>query len=347
MFDDIPIVPNLYEAPSNPQAKDCYYNITLDKYYIYDGSQWLEAKLEGNASEDQDTFELKYSMDGGETFTTEIYTNFDELRTALNSPPINNAFYIGITLFSNPAILIPRTDNVSLTGVALLKLQNTTNPKPVDIFKLKYSKDNGTTYVTEVYWDFSILEDRMNSSVLNGVTNIEVSMLEGNDPYGDENEKLNKDIFYLSYSRDGGQTFITEQYDNYDVLINRINAPEMTAVTDIKFSMGTDSAFEIDDGIVGKIYPKIIFNQKLVENLIMNTKEMNQSIFDNTLVFYKDDSSRQYTYRVSLKLPEENEWITRDFSSIAELNQVLSSEYNYSNNTINYPEEIKIEQIGG
>jgi hypothetical protein len=39
MYDDVPIVPNLYEAPSNPVLGDCYYNITLDKYYIYDGKK--------------------------------------------------------------------------------------------------------------------------------------------------------------------------------------------------------------------------------------------------------------------------------------------------------------------
>ncbi len=283
MFDDIPIVPNLYEAPSNPQAKDCYYNITLDKYYIYDGSQWLEAKLEGNTSEDQDTFELKYSMDGGETFTTEIYTNFDELRTALNSPPINNAFYIGITLFSNPAILIPRTDNVSLRGVALLKLQNTTNPKPVDIFKLKYSKDNGSTYVTEVYWDFSILEDRMNSSVLNGVTNIEVSMLEGNDPYGEntDTDTVQK-IFCLKYSKDGGTSYITETYNNFNDLTDRTHSSVMEGVTDIKVSVET-----IDPSIVGRIYPKIIFNQQLVKKLNVNKNNTLESVFDGVLVFHK------------------------------------------------------------
>lgn len=118
MYEDVPIVPNLYSAPSNPLKKDCYYNITLDKYYIYDGTQWLEAKNEndptavnynallvprtGGADLDSiallkfkepnttDVFELKYSTNNGLTFTTENYTDFDLLTTKTNSNDMEN-----------------------------------------------------------------------------------------------------------------------------------------------------------------------------------------------------------------------------------------------------------------
>ena len=39
MSEIIPYVSNLTSAPANPSFKDCYYNITLDKYYIYNGTQ--------------------------------------------------------------------------------------------------------------------------------------------------------------------------------------------------------------------------------------------------------------------------------------------------------------------
>lgn len=118
MYEDVPIVPNLYSAPSNPKKKDCYYNITLDKYYIYDGTQWLEVKNEndptavnynallvprtGGANLDSiallkfkepnttDVFELKYSTNHGLTFTTEVYTDFNLLTTKTNSNSMAN-----------------------------------------------------------------------------------------------------------------------------------------------------------------------------------------------------------------------------------------------------------------
>jgi hypothetical protein len=37
--ENLKIVPNLYEAPTNTDEVKCYYNITEDKYYGYDGTQ--------------------------------------------------------------------------------------------------------------------------------------------------------------------------------------------------------------------------------------------------------------------------------------------------------------------
>ena len=226
MYDDVPIVPNLYEAPSNPQVKDCYYNITLDKYYIYDGTQWLEAKLENDPSIIQDVFELKYSTDGGENFTTETYTNYDALCTALNSK--DNATDVIITTPVYPAIIVPRSNDTSLDGVALLKFKSS-SPGKRDIFTLKYSKDNGISFTTENYNEFWKLTDRLSSTTMSGVTDVAIDMEEVED-----------------------QNLII-----YD-----------------------------EEEIVGKIYPKIIFNQKLVENLYTNGIDTQKSIFDGVLVFY-------------------------------------------------------------
>lgn len=302
MYDDIPIVPNLYSAPENPNYADCYYNITLDKYYIYNGTQWLEAKIQEDSTSEQDIFELKYSLDGGVTITTLQYTDFDELRTALNSPPINEASYIGIVLLSNPAILIPRTNDLSLDGVALLKLKGGSGSKKRDAFQLKYKKSSSSEYITEIYWDFSFLEDRMNSSALNGAIDIQVSMFEIEDPYVDESEL--KDTFVLRYSVDNGQTFIEQQYDNFEDLTNQTHSSDMMDVTDISITM-PNSSLGGQDLIVGKIYPKIIFNQQLVENLNMNTNEMNNAVFDNVLVFYKE---KLPTYKISYRWNPEDEY---------------------------------------
>ena len=166
MYDNVPIVPNLYSAPENPNTTDCYYNITLDKYYIYDGTQWLEAKN-------------------------------------INDPSV----------IDYNAILIPRTGG-SLENVAVLE------------FKTK--------------------------------------------------------IFELQYSIDNGQTFTTIKCSNYEDLVNKANSLEMRGATDITITV-EDNNFSV----VGKIYPKVIFNKNLVENININGTEIDQSIFDEVLVFYK------------------------------------------------------------
>lgn len=177
MYDNVPIVPNLYSAPVNPNIQDCYYNITLDKYFIYDGIQWLEAKN-------------------------------------INDP--SAADY--------NAILIPRTGG-SLTDVAVLKFKT--------------------------------------------------------------------NIFELQYSMDGGQTFTTVRYSSYEDLINKVNSLEMYGATDVSIA-----AEGSDFSLVGKIYPKIIFNKTLIENVNINGTEVDQSIFDEVLVFYKVQPSLywQLTY---------------------------------------------------
>lgn len=224
MFDDIPIVPNLYEAPSNPQIKDCYYNITVDKYYIYDGTQWLEAKLENDPTVQEDTFILEYSQDGGQTFTTEEFDTYDQLLTRIYTYSFYSVAYsdVKISMKSYPAVIIPRTDNLSLKGVALLALRTLDGEKK-DIFVLKYSKNYGSTYVTETYDNFNDLTDRTHSSAMEGVTDIKISS-ETTDP-----------------------------------------------------------------SVVGRIYPKIIFNQQLVKKLNVNKKDTLESVFDGVLVFHKTE----------------------------------------------------------
>ena len=166
MYDNVPIVPNLYLAPENPNITDCYYNIILDKYYIYDGAQWLEAKN-------------------------------------INDPSAINY----------NAILIPRTGGL-LENIAVLEFKT--------------------------------------------------------------------NIFELQYSIDNGQTFTTIRYSNYEDLVNKVNSLEIQGATDIIITTE-----ESDFSVVGKIYPKVIFNKNLVENININGTEIEQSMFDEVLVFYK------------------------------------------------------------
>lgn len=84
MSSVIPYVPNLKSAPANPQFKDCYYNITSDKYYAYDGTQWVEAKLENEPS---DMWKFSYQNSGDTEYTTQIVTNFNSLVNLAKTQP--------------------------------------------------------------------------------------------------------------------------------------------------------------------------------------------------------------------------------------------------------------------
>lgn len=170
--EEIKIVPNLYEAPSSPVLKDCYYNIIQNKYYIYDGNNWLEV----NVPNEEDLYKISYSTDGGSTFITTEFNSYSELingiRALSNRDSITDvSFFIG-TDFSG-TYLIPRIGGTSLDEVAVLTL-------------------NGE--------------------------------------------------------------------------------------------------------IIGKIYPKIIYNKKLVQNLIANTVEQNTCYFNNVLVYYKPRTYWDLTY---------------------------------------------------
>ena len=79
MNDNIPYVPNLTSAPSSPTVGSCYYNLTTDKYYVYNGSQWIEPLLE-----DEDAFILSYKENGASEYTVENIQGYDNLITALN-----------------------------------------------------------------------------------------------------------------------------------------------------------------------------------------------------------------------------------------------------------------------
>jgi hypothetical protein len=77
-------------------------------------------------------------------------------------------------MMSYPAIIVPRTQNTSLDGVALLKLKVPASMK--EKFILTYSKDGGNTFITEKYSSYSALIERVNSSEMEGVTDISVKM---------------------------------------------------------------------------------------------------------------------------------------------------------------------------
>ena len=79
MSEIIPYVPNLTDTPENPSLGDCYYNLKQDKYYVYDGSQWIEPSI-GESQQ----WQLSYLLSGESDYTVEIYSTYEDLLSALN-----------------------------------------------------------------------------------------------------------------------------------------------------------------------------------------------------------------------------------------------------------------------
>lgn len=79
-YDGIKIVQDFSTAPLNPSFEDCYHNITNNKYYIYDGTEWLEAKAQG-----KDFYTLKYKKSNESVYTVEEYSSYGALLERLRS----------------------------------------------------------------------------------------------------------------------------------------------------------------------------------------------------------------------------------------------------------------------
>ena len=116
MSEIIPYVPNYTEAPSSPVLKDCYYNISLDKYYIYNGTQWVEAVP---YEEGVESWQLSYLPDGETIYTNESYNDYNNLITALNREI--NATDVKITI-SRPECIYTISGGNAKADWSLLKI---------------------------------------------------------------------------------------------------------------------------------------------------------------------------------------------------------------------------------
>ena len=106
--DNIKKVPNLYNTPENPVKGDCYYNISDNNYYIYDGTDWLVPEIEELGY----IYQIQYSQNGGQTFTTQTYDSYDALTAAVPnlesvSGSTDIAFIVGNIPDPRAAVLRP------------------------------------------------------------------------------------------------------------------------------------------------------------------------------------------------------------------------------------------------
>lgn len=182
--EEIKIVPNLYEAPSSPVLGDCYYNIIQDKYYVYDGSDWLEPYVE---EVEENTYEISYSSDGGSTFTTANFNSYDALITGIkklsNKESVTDiSFFVGYRP-SHTVVLNPKTGGTSLNEVAVLRLNGEVIGKiyPKIIYNKKlvqnlvantveqntcYFNSILVHYKARIYWDLTYIDSNNNTETI-------------------------------------------------------------------------------------------------------------------------------------------------------------------------------------
>ena len=79
---DLPIVENRTSAPPNPVEDQCYYNSTMDRYYIRLDNSWNYVGLKS----ENDTFVLRYTtVSNPSTWTTTEYNSLDNIKSAISS----------------------------------------------------------------------------------------------------------------------------------------------------------------------------------------------------------------------------------------------------------------------
>lgn len=78
---DLPIVENRTSAPPNPVEDQCYYNSTMDRYYIRLDNSWNYVGLKS----ENDTFVLRYTTTSNSDWTATEYTNLDDVKSATSS----------------------------------------------------------------------------------------------------------------------------------------------------------------------------------------------------------------------------------------------------------------------
>lgn len=360
--ENIKIVPNLYEAPSNPALGDVYYNINEDKYYGYNGAQWVVPILE------EDLNFSNYILKHGSFFP-----NLLEI-TASGTQTING---VTITVNEDKSITLNGTVSESFTfdistGVDRLRWVS------AGYFRF-YAKGRIHGLGIETYAG-TVLYQFMSAMVAEGVQDTYVQFMGGHDwdriflrlssgvvfnnvtlylyatsgdgvyeynIYGTEEEKdwtVEEFFSYDDLSTRVSQLNVTDievyngslsKPENFLVLSPRTKNNSLDGVAKLKAAILKDGIYSYQE--VAKIYPKIIFNKKIVENLVTNSVEQNNMLFNEVLVHTVPQPFWDLTYTTF-----EDEIITKTFSDYEELKTFLHEDLEDSSvKTVEIKEEVR------
>lgn len=379
--EDLKIVPNLYEAPSNPALGDTYYNINEDKYYGYDGSQWIEVLPSENI---QMNFILKKNIKGInllEINQTETFT-FGGITATYNG---DGSVTLNGTCTRERGITVPLW--VAESSEAFFERYPIGNLYRFHIFGYKNIAGMFCEGLLGQAGSFGYFED---SSVyltdINGIPTasgtgrIRASDYDKMGLYIKQDTTFDNTVvwpyltegsaFYEKWSAYGEQIddswYEMTEYENYEDFEEACQ--DVGSFQDVELHYGTlsqpenlfviakrgventvDSFAKIQISSFAKegfysyspiavIYPKIIFNKHLIENLVNNTQSQSKSYFNNILVFLSKGLYWELSYTdvngnsFSQKYNDYNELLTHLHSLETELDTVSiieGSEYKW------------------
>lgn len=291
MSEIIPYVPNLTSAPINPSFKDCYYNILLDKYYVYNGTQWIEG--------------FPY-VSGSEVWRLSYFVPPSENSVVLTANGSNGHHAFNLTITESNYNTISNTSDITYqlmitpiqTGWDWSGLHN----------KILYAIDigDGTPRVGSIN-----SYDGASTKILKTET-----ITINHDVDGTKTLNIGFDITDTSgYNYTCGNASATgtftltpliytqEFYPIYSDLVTALN--RQIVATDIKIEVvEPDCVYTISTGNtkadcailklkindtyipVGRIAPKIVFNHATVpDTIVANNRQLNSVYCKNTLVY--------------------------------------------------------------
>lgn len=311
--ENLKIVPNLYEAPTNTDEVKCYYNITEDKYYGYDGTQWVEA--EQKASYDiPDLYTIKYrnyspdilcipsgltSTEGNVTLTT----GEQGIITLNSSEKVSVAF---------PGIKIPGIKVSDIEKNIPFRIYTKNKSQSIGLGIWYYNKQGEKKYLMAISTNtshsslFTIEEDAEDDLYLS-------ISLAGDNPL--------ENVTFQLYATEGKKEweyfteevpFTVEQFSDFYDTRSRLSSiginnevevysgwltKEEDAIAVIRISSNADyyEPFDVEnlgkiyvltlkDGIYnyeqcGVLYPKVIFNKQVAEHIYQNGEELREMFF--------------------------------------------------------------------
>lgn len=358
--ENIKIVPNLYEAPSNPALGDVYYNINEDKYYGYDGTQWVVSILEGDLN--FSNYILKHAN---------FFPNLLEI-TASGTQTING---VTITVNEDKSITLNGTASESFTfdistgvdrlkwvsegyfriyakgrihGIGIETYAGTALYQFIGGALTEAKQDKYIQFMEGRDWDRIFL--RLNARVVFNNVTLYLYATSGEGVYEYKTYGTEKDLTIEEFfSYDDLATRVSQldatdvevyngslsQPENFLVLSPRTKNNSLDGVAKLKAAMLKDGIYSYQE--VAKIYPKIIFNKKIVENLVVNSAEQNNMLFNEVLVHTVPQSFWDLTYTTF-----EDEIITRTFSDYEELKTFLHEDLEDSSvKTVEIKEEVR------
>lgn len=311
--ENLKIVPNLYEAPTNTDEVKCYYNITEDKYYGYDGTQWVEAEQQ-TSSNIPDLYTIKYRKYSPDILCIPSGLTSTEGNVTLTTGEqgmitLNSSEKVSVTF---PGIKIPGINASDIEKNFLFRIYTKNKSQSIGLGIWYYNKQGEKKYLMAISTNtshsstFTIEEETEDDLYL------DIS-LAGDNPL--------ENVTFQLYATEGQKEweyfteevpFTIAQFSSFNETSNRLYSmginnevevhsgwltKEEDAITVIRTPSNADSyepfnvenlgkmyVLTLKDGVYnyeqcGVLYPKVIFNKQIAEHIYQNGEELREMFF--------------------------------------------------------------------